>query len=127
MSLSVSRRVSPVLLHVLFGGNALTSYSDKSQALSQVDILGTLNQILVLKEDVTVKYNIGYGFKSTSGRRGKESFLADKGDYLHLQRSAQIALRVILHVLSSIIPRTLTNGNLMNTLTVEGDWAQGNA
>lgn len=123
-SIGIKKSVSSTSARA-FGGNALTSYSDKSQALSQVDILGTLNQILVLREDVTVKYNIGYGCKSTSGRRGKESFLADKADYLHF--TEERTNRIEGHLARAQLNYTENSAQryLMNTLTVEGDWEQG--
>ncbi len=106
-------------------GSTLMSHADVSQSLSQKDALGTLNQIFVLRDNVTLKYNIGYGHKTSVNNRGKESFLAHEGGYIHFRDENTSRIKGDIARILLNYTENSDNSFLLNTLTIEGDWQQG--
>lgn len=106
-------------------GNALTSHSDKSKSLSQMEVLGTLNQIFVLKDDVTAKYNVGYVHKGTLSKKGNEGFLADGDGFIHFTDEYTDHIASNLAGIALNYTENSDQKFLLNTLTIEGDWEQG--
>lgn len=119
------RRSIPNTSALSLVGNKLTSHADESQALSQTNALGTLNQIFVLKEEVTAKYNVGFSHKKSSSMRGKEGYLAHEEGFVHFVDQYTNQIEGNLAHLRLNYTENSSRRYLLNTLTIEGDWKNG--
>lgn len=100
--------------------NRATSQGDKNYRLSDNLLTTTLNQIFVLKDNHTAKYNVNYNHQNFSTSSGSNSRLANGNSFVSYNQSKYNTSTTRLATLYANITNNSSNRYFENTSKLEG-------